>query len=319
VSEAIEIAKALDWTVPVKVQSLRQEEFKSGRYRAMAVHRVRTGVDGDGLVKAFHQQFAAQPTGTNLPIVRDVIVNNGVDFRTVTGATDAPYDIPNLKVEVTNVETGVSTMTWRSVGNSHTEFARESALDELAIASGRDPVDLRRRILKNSPRTLRALEMAAELSDWGTAMPEGHTRGIACSNGFVSHSGQVMEISRDDRGRIRIDRVIFVLDCGITVNPDLVRAQVEGGVLFALGAVSWGEIVLADGGEILTQNFDRYPVMRMRSAPPIEVHLIESTESPGGVGEVSVPTTAPALANAIAALTGQRIRRLPFSKSVKIQ
>src|ERR1700745_876066 len=204
-------------------------------------------------------------------------------------------------------------MLWRSIGNSHTEFARESAIDELAIAAGRDPVDLRRDLLAENPRTLRALELGGE----GAAAPEGHARGITCSS-YLSHSAQVTEISLDDRGRIRIDRIVYTLDCGIQVNPDLIRAQVEGGLLFGLSAAAWGEVVLGDGGEIITQQFDRYPVMRMRSTPTIEVHLIESTEPPTGVGEVSVPSAAPALTNAIAALNGTRIRQLPANNTTKV-
>jgi isoquinoline 1-oxidoreductase beta subunit len=208
-------------------------------------------------------------------------------------------------------------MVWRSVGNSHTEFARESSLDELAIAAGRDPVDLRRDLLVNNPRTLRALQLAAERAGWGSPLPAGRARGIACTN-YLSSSAQVIEVSQDDRKRIHVERIVFALDCGIIVDPDLVRAQVEGGLLWGLGAAAWGEIVLGDGGDILTQNFDRYPVMRMQSIPRIEVHVIESTEAPSGVGEVSVPTVAPALANAIFALTGTRIRRLPMSRTIQI-
>jgi len=208
-------------------------------------------------------------------------------------------------------------MVWRSVGNSHTEFARESALDELAVTAGQDPVDLRRGLLVNNPRTLRTLELAAERVGWDSPPAEGCARGIACTN-YLSHSAQVIEVSQDDRKRIHVERIVFVLDCGIVVNPDLVRAQVEGGLLWGLGAAAWGEIILGNGGEIVSQNFDRYPVMRMQSTPSIEVHLIESTESPSGVGEVSVPTVAPALANAIFALTGTRIRRLPMSRTISI-
>ena len=242
---------------------------------------------------------------------------NGVDFFTTTGAADHPYTLPAFKLESTNVEAGVPTMVWRSVGNSHTEFARECALDELALEAGRDPIDLRRELLSESPRTLRALELAADVVGWGTPPPEGRARGVACS-GFLSHSAQIAEVSLDDRGRVRVDRIVFALDCGIAVNPDLIRAQVEGGLLFGISAAAWGEIVLGDGGDILTQNFDRYPIGRMQSTPAIEIHLVSSDEPPTGVGEVSVPTTAPALANAIAALTGDRIRRLPLSKTIRI-
>ena len=316
-SEAVQIARALDWKHPIKVQSLREEEFKVGRYRAMAVHRVRAGADADGRLTAWHQQIVAAPTSVNLPFVRDVMFTNGVDFFTTTGAVDPPYAVENFRLESTNFETPIPTMVWRSVGNSHTEFARESAVDELAIATGRDPVDLRRELLAGSPRTLRALELAAERADWGSPLPEGRARGIT-SSGFLGHSAQVTEVSLDDRGRVHVDRIVFALDCGRNVNPDLIRAQVESGLLWGLSAAAWGEVVLGEGGEIVTQNFDRYPIVRMRSVPVIEVHLIDSTEPPTGVGEVSVPSAAPALANAIAALTGTRIRDLPFSKAIKI-
>src|SRR6185295_11891838 len=157
-----------------------------------------------------------------------------------------------------------------------------------------------------------------ERAGWGAAPPEGRARGIACSSFLGSHSAQVTEVSLDNRNRVRIERITFALDCGITVNPDLVRAQVEGGLVFALGAAAWGEIVLDQGGQIRTQNFDRYPVMRMQSVPQIDTLLIPSDEPPTGVGEVSVPTAAPALTNAIFALTGTRIRRLPVTKTIKI-
>jgi isoquinoline 1-oxidoreductase beta subunit len=316
-AEAVEIAKALEWKHPIKVQSLREEEFKVGRYRAMAAHRVRAGADGDGHLTAWHQQIVAEPTSVNLPFVRDVMFTNNVDFFTTTGAVDPPYAVENFRLESTNFESRIPTMVWRSVGNSHTEFARESAVDELAIATGRDPVDLRRELLAGSPRTLRALELAAERADWGSPLPEGRARGIT-SSAFLGHSAQVTEVSLDDRGRVHVDRIVFALDCGRNVNPDLIRAQIEGGLLWGLSAASWGEVVLGDGGEIVTQNFDAYPVMRMRSVPQMEVHLIESAEPPTGVGEISVPSVAPALANAIAALTGTRIRDLPFSKTIKI-
>jgi isoquinoline 1-oxidoreductase subunit beta len=191
------------------------------------------------------------------------------------------------------------------------------AIDELEIAAGRDPVDLRRELLADNPRTRRPLDLAAGRSGWGSPLPEGRARGVAASS-FLSHSAQVTEISLDNRNRVHLEKITFALDCGITVNPDLVRAQVEGGLLYALGAAAWGEVVLGDGGQIITQNFDTYPVMRMRSTPQIEVLLIESGEPPTGVGEVSVPTAAPALTNAIAALTGTRIRRLPIAKTIRI-
>jgi isoquinoline 1-oxidoreductase beta subunit len=317
VSEAVQVARALDWKYPVKLQSRREEEFKSGRYRAMAVHRVRASADAGGSLTAFHQQIAAEPTSPNMPLAVDFLFKNGVDYMTTSGAVDGPYALPNFKLETTNVQTGVPIMVWRSVGNSHTEFARESAIDELAAAARRDPVEFRRDLLAGNPRTLRALDLAAERAGWGTPLPEGHARGVACSS-FLSHSAQVTEISLDNRNRVHLEKITFVLDCGIVVDPDLVRAQVEGGLIWGLGAAAWGEVVLGDGGEIVTQSFDRYLVMRMQSVPQIEVVLIESGESPTGVGEVSVPTAAPALTNAIFAATGTRVRRLPISKTMRV-
>ena len=208
-SEAVQVARALDWKYPVKVQSLREEELKSGRYRAMAVHRVRAGADAQGRLTAFWQQIAAEPTSVNLPFVGEVLFKGGVDYMTVGGAVDGPYALPNFRLETTNVQTGLPITIWRSIGNSHTEFARESAIDGLAIAAGRDPVDLRRELLAGNPRTLRALELAAERAGWGTLLPEGHARGVASSS-FLSHSAQVTEISLDDRGRIHLDRIVLL-------------------------------------------------------------------------------------------------------------
>src|SRR5260370_26119513 len=229
----------------------------------MAVHRVRAAVNDQGHVTAVHQQIAAAHVSPNMPFVGDAMVKGGIDTLTTSGAGNHPYEFPNFKLEATNVETGIRTMIWRSVGNSHTEFARESAIDELALATGRDPVDLRRDLLADNPRTLRALELAAEQVGWGTPAPAGRARGVACS-GFLGHSAQIIEISFDDRNRIQLERVVLALDCGIALNPDLVRAQVEGGILFGLSAAAWGEVVLGEGGDIVTQNFDRYPLIRMQ-------------------------------------------------------
>jgi isoquinoline 1-oxidoreductase beta subunit len=316
-TEAVQVAKALDWRYPIKLQSLREEEFKGGHFRPMAVHRVRAATDEKGRLTAMHHHVVAAPTSVNLPYVRDVMFKDGVDFFTTTGAVDPPYRYAAFKLESSNFDSLVPTMVWRSVGNSHTEFARECALDELALAVGRDPIDLRRDLLADDPRTQRVLDLAAKVAGWGAPAPAGHARGVACSS-FLSPSAQIAEVSLDGRNRVHVERVVLVLDCGIAINPDLIRAQVEGGVLFGLSAAAWGEVVLGEGGDIITQNFDRYPVARMQSVPMIEVHIVESGERPSGVGEISVPTTAPALANAIAALTGTRIRRLPLSRSIPI-
>jgi isoquinoline 1-oxidoreductase beta subunit len=317
-TEAVQVAKALGWRFPIKLQSLREEEFKGGHFRPMAVHHVRAAADTHGRLTAMYHHIVAEPTSPNLPYVGDIMFKDRVDFFTTTGAVDPPYGYPAFKLASTNFyDARIPTMVWRSVGNSHTEFARESAIDELAIAAGRDPVHLRKDLLADDPRTLRVLELATKAAGWGSPLPEGHARGVACSS-FLSPSAQIVEITLDARNRVVVERVVFALDPGIAINPDLIRAQVEGGVLFGLSAAAWGEVVLGEGGDIITQNFDRYPVVRMQSVPPIEVHIVESGERPSGVGEIAVPTTAPALANAIAALTRTRIRRLPLSKSIPV-
>lgn len=318
-TEAVEIARALDWRYAIKAQSLREEDFKSGRFRPMSAHRIRAGADARGAVTAFHQELAAKPTGSELPIVSDILVKKGVDFLTVAGAVDTPYAVPNLRVAMANVTHGVPVMTWRSVGSSPTEFARESAIDELALVAGIDPVTMRRGMLSGSPRTLAVLNKVADIVDWRPETARGRGIGIVCSEGFKSHAAAAVEVSSDAQKRIHVERVVFVLDCGLKLTPDLVRAQVEGGILFGLSAALWGEIILGDGGEIVTQNFDRYPLMRMRTTPAIEVHLIDSASEPGGVGEVSVPLMAPAVANAVFNLTGTRIRRLPISKILRVR
>ena len=319
VSEAVQVARALGWKYPVKLQSLREEELKSGRYRAMAVHRVRAGADARGRLTAFHQQIAAEPTSPNLPFVADFLFKDGVDYMTTSGAVNGPYALPNFKLETTNVQTGVPIMVWRSVANSHTEFARESAIDELAIAAGRDPVDLRRDLLKDNPRTLRALELAAERAAGALLLPEGRARGVACQQlpRQPQRPGHRDLPRQPQPGPHRADHLRARLRHQSSTRTWSAR-QVEGGLIYALGAAAWGEVVLGDGGEIITQNFDRYPVMRMQSVPQIDVLLIESAEPPTGVGEVSVPTAAPALTNAIAALTGTRIRQLPITKTIRV-
>ena len=221
-AEVVQVARALGWKHPIKVQSLREEDFKSGRYRAMAVHRVRAAADADGRLTAFHQQIVAEPTSVNLPFVRDVMFTNGVDFFTTTGAADPPYSFENFKLESTNFESGIPTMVWRSVGNSHTEFARESAIDELARAAGRGLERAQRTWLVGEQLSSQVDGVAAEIADWGTPPPEGRARGITCSS-FLSHSANVTEISIDGRGRVHVDRIVFALDCGITINLSLIH------------------------------------------------------------------------------------------------
>ena len=254
----------------------------------------------------------------NLPFVRDVMFTKGVELlrddrrsRPTVRGRELPARVNQLRVA--DPDDGVAIGRQLSygvcarVGDRRARDTRPAGTLSNCDASSSPAV--RGRYARST--------FAAERADWGSPLPEGRARGIT-SSGFLGHSAQVTEVSLDDRGRVHVDRIVFALDCGRNVNPDLIRAQVEGGLLWGLSAAAWGEIVLGESGEIVTQNFDRLPRHADALRPRIEVHLIEVTEPPTGVGEVSVPSVAPALANGIAALTGTRIRQLPFSNTIKI-
>jgi CO/xanthine dehydrogenase Mo-binding subunit/CDGSH-type Zn-finger protein len=206
--------------------------------------------------------------------------------------------------------------TLRAVGHTQNEFAREALIDEAAAAAGVDALAYRRGLLAGSPRLLAVLERVAAAAGWDKPLAAGRARGLAVSNSFRSFSALIAEISQDEKGRLRADRFVFAIDCGRQISPDFIRAQVEGGILFGFSAAVWGQVELDNDGSVRTQNFDSYPIARMRDAPAIEVLLIDSDEEPGGVGEPPVASVAPALVNAIAALRGVRIRSLPITKSI---
>ncbi|WP_328842694.1 molybdopterin cofactor-binding domain-containing protein [Streptomyces sp. NBC_00258] len=317
VSEAVEITQALGFKHPVKVQSSRTEEFKSGQFRPMAAVRVRAGLDATGAITAWDHRVVAQAVAESLPVTGKALFQNGVDILQVVGAIDHPYAFGDQRVEMIHFPTAIPVATWRSIGMVQNVLAIETVLDEIAERLDRDPLELRRDLLVSSPRTLAVLNLAAERSDWFTPLPAGRARGVAVSSGFGTHSALVVEISTDARDQIHLDRIVLVADPGTVVNPDMVRAQLEGGALFGLSAALSGRITLKDGN-VVQQNFDGYPIMRMAGTPDIDIHLVPSGDAPGGIGEVAVPTVAPALVNAIASLRGERIRSLPVSTSTKI-
>jgi len=238
-------------------------------------------------------------------------VRNGLDTDAVEGATDIAYAIPNLRVEYGMLNTPVPVSWWRSVYPSQTAFANECFIDELAQAAGRDPVEFRRALLKDAPRHLAVLDLVADKAGWGRA-PAGHAQGLALHR-FWSDTivAEVAEVSVAD-GKVRVHRVTCAVDCGVAINPDGVRAQIEGGVMYGLSAALHGQITV-DGGRVQQSNFHDYPVVRMPEAPAIEVHLIQSGDAPCGVGEPGTPPIAPAVANAVSRLTGQRVRKLPIT------
>lgn len=296
---------------PVKLLWNREEDFAQGPFRPPAISRFAARLGPDGLPLAWRNVVAGP--SLSLDTVRRLLpalAMDGPDKNHIEGAYELPYAIPNLQVRQLRVDCGVPVASWRSVGHSINAFATECFLDELAEAAGRDPLAYREALLADRPRHLAVLRRAARLGDWGAPLPAGRARGIALHESFGSICAQVVEASVD-QGKVRVQRVSLALDAGSIVNPDMVRAQMEGSVIFALSAALHGEITIADGAAE-QRNFPQQPLLTMAETPAIEVALIESELAPGGVGEPGVPPLAPALANAVSRLLGRRIRRLPI-------
>jgi isoquinoline 1-oxidoreductase beta subunit len=315
IAEAVTIAKAFGRRVPVKLQWSREDDMRAGYYRPMHFHRVAGGVDAAGNVTAWNQRIVGQSLvkGTAL---ESFLMRDGVDESSVEGAA-APYAIPNLRVEAQHPDVGVPVLWWRSVGHTHTAFVTEVFLDELAAAGRRDPVELRRGLLKDHPRHLGVLNLAAEKAGWGTPLPAGRGRGVAVHESFGSFVAEVAEVTVRDDGTFKVDRVVCAVDCGIAVNPDVVRAQLEGGIGYGLSAALREQISLVDG-VVQQSNFTDYQPLRITEMPVVEVHIVPSAEAPSGVGEPGLPPLAPAVANAIRSVTGKPLRRLPFGARVPV-
>jgi isoquinoline 1-oxidoreductase beta subunit len=309
VSEAVHVAKASGR--PVKVVWTREDELRGGYYRPGFVHRARIGTNGGGDPIAWEHVLVGQSILAGTPFEAG-LVRNGIDSTSVEGLVDSPYlkEVPNHRVELHSPKTGITVLWWRSVGHSHTAFVMESLIDELAHAVGSNPVDYRRRLLKNHARHLGVLNLAAEKAGWVQAPAAGRARGIAVHESFGSFAAQVAEVSIES-GRIRVHRVVCAIDCGIAVNPEGIAAQMESGVVFGLSAALHGDLHIRNAA-VQESNFHDYRVLRINEMPVVEVHIVPSAEKPGGVGEVGVPPIAPAVANAVFALTGQRLRDLPF-------
>lgn len=309
VIEATQVAKALG--KPVKVIRTREDDMRAGYYRPMWYDRVVACLDKKGYPLAWHHRIAGQSIVAGTPF-ESAIVKDGIDHTSVEGAADTRYAIPNLQVELHSPKNGVPVLWWRSVGHSHTAFVMESFLDDLAHKTGKDPCQYRKTLLAKHPRHLKVLQTVAAKAGWGKALPKGHGRGIAVHESFGSITAQVAEVSLDKVGAVKVHRVVCVVDCGRVVNPDTVKAQMESGIIFGLSAALYGAITLKNG-RVEQDNFDNYPLVRMAAAPKIEVHIIASQDPPGGVGEPGVPPIAPAVANALFALTGTRVRTLPMT------
>jgi len=308
VREAVHVAKVAK--APVKVAWTREDDLQGGWYRPMWHDRFAAGLDASGEPIAWTHTIVGQSImqGT---LFESFMIKNGVDGTSVEGAADLLYGIPNLQVDLHSPKIGVPVQWWRSVGHSHTGFSVEAFLDEVAHAGGKDPYELRRKLLANQPRMLAVLDLAAQKANWGGKLPPGVGRGIAGHFSFDSYVAQVVEASVAKDGAVRVHRVVCAVDCGTVINPDTVKAQMEGGIVFGLTAALKTEITLKNG-RVEQTNFHDYQMLRIFESPKIEVYIVLSSANPTGVGEPGVPPVAPALANAIFAVTGKRIRRLPI-------
>ncbi|WCM54230.1 xanthine dehydrogenase family protein molybdopterin-binding subunit [Pseudomonas sp. WJP1] len=312
VAEAVQVAKAAGG--PVKTVWAREDDIRGGYYRSAFLHQARVGLGADGLPLAWKHVLVGQSimAGTSLEAA---MVKNGIDKTSVEGVADSPYlqGLANHQVDLHSPKTGISVLWLRSVGHTHTAFVMESLIDELAAATSKDPVEYRRTLLKAHPRHLGVLNLAVEKANWKAPLPDGHALGVAVHESFGSYVAQVAEVSQDNLA-IRVHRVVCAVDCGIAVNPQSIAAQMESCIAFGLGFTLHSKLTIKDG-RVVQSNYHDYQVLRLNEMPVVEVHILPSTEKPGGIGEAGVPPTAPAVANAVYALTGQRLRELPLQLS----
>lgn len=311
VVEAVEIARASGKFI--KMVWTREDDMQGAYYRSSFVHKIKAGVDDKGMPVAWDHTIVGQSilAGTFL----EAMVQNGIDGSSVEGVNDSPYlaDIKDAYVGLHSPKVALPVLWFRSVGHTHTAYAMETFIDELAASAGKDPVEYRQAISKSSPRNLAALNLAAEKAGWGKSLPAGHFQGIAVHASFESHVAQVVEISMNPNNTYKVHKVVCAIDCGLAVNPDGVKAQMESGIIFGLTMAKYGELSFKKG-MLKETNFHNYKIARMNETPEIEVYIVPGTEKMGGAGEPGVPPTAPALANAIFAATGKRMRQPPFDK-----
>ncbi len=312
--EAIEIVKNGKIAVPLKLIWTREDDMTSYYYRPLWVDKVTVGLDRDGMPIAWMQTSVGQSILADTPL-EPYLMKDGLDPMSTEGATDMPYAIPNIQIDLHSPRRNFPVGWFRSVGHSHTAFVKETMIDECAHAADKDPVAYRRLLLADgrNPRDLAVLDLVAQKSGWDKPLEQGFFRGMALHGSFGSYVAIVAEISMSQGRTMKVERVVCAADCGIVVNPDQVIAQLEGGVIFGLNMVIFGEIPIK-AGVVKADNFTAYKLLRMHQAPRVEVHLIPSDEAPGGVGEISTSVIAPAVVNAVFQATGERISNLPVIK-----
>jgi isoquinoline 1-oxidoreductase beta subunit len=293
----------------VKLIWTREEDMRHDLYRPMAAIRFRAALDANGMPTAY---FNRSVTHSILSGIRPDDVKDGIDRSSVEVLTSLPYAFPQYRIEHLIQNTPVPVWFWRSVGASQNGFAVESFIDEVAHASGKDPVELRRLLLKGHPDWLHVLDTVAQKANWGKTMPKGTAQGIAIVESYGSIVGEVAEVSLSQRGEVRVERVVCAVDCGHVVNPLTVAEQMESGIVYGLTAALYGQITI-EHGRVVEGNFDDYPMLRLDGMPEVETHLaLTGGDKWGGIGEPAVPPIAPAVCNAIFRITGKRIRSLPL-------
>jgi isoquinoline 1-oxidoreductase subunit beta len=317
VAEVAFLAKAMQAagmdTVPVKIVWTREDDMAGGYYRPMSAHKVRVGLDENNSVTGFKYNIAAKSIIKGTPF-EAMLMKDGVDHNMTEGAHDTTYALGVMNMDQTLQETKVPVLWWRSVGHTHTAYVMETMIDRIAKETGKDPVALRLELMKDDPRKANVLKLAAEKAGWDTPAPEGRHRGVAVHKSFGSYVAEVAEISFREDGTIKVEKVTAAVDCGTPINPDNIRAQVEGGIGYGLGAILRNQVTLVDG-VVEETNFDTYEPLRISDMPEIDVHIVASNEAPTGIGEPGTPPIGPAVANAIAAAKGEWVTTLPLTKA----
>ncbi len=295
---------------PLKLVWTREDDIKGGYYRPIYVHRMRAGLDENGDIVAWQHRIAGQSIVAGSPF-EGALVKDGIDKTSVEGGNALPYRIPNFSAELHTMPAGVPVLWWRAVGSTHTGFSVEAFLDELLVEAKRDPVEGRLKLLADSPREAGVLKAVAEAADWGRDAPDGRAFGVAVHKSFGTYVAQIAEIGLDADGNPKVHKVWCAVDCGLVLNPEVVKAQMEGGIGYGLGAALYNEVTIKDG-RVAQSNFDDYWPLRITDMPDIEVAIVKSDAPPTGVGEPATPVIAPAVANGFYRLTGKRLRKMPF-------
>ncbi|WP_175693939.1 xanthine dehydrogenase family protein molybdopterin-binding subunit [Burkholderia ambifaria] len=302
--------KAIDGRAPVHLVWTREDDIKGGFYRPMVVHHVRAGVNPDGTISGWEHSLASKPIFIGTPFEASSVNKEGLDSTSVEGVADTPYAIADFHVVQHNIDSAVPVLWYRSIGHTHTAFVMETMIDELALTAGVDPVTFRLELLKDDARGVAVVKLAADKAGWGSPMPKGKGRGIAFHQSFGTRVAMVAEVAVDGN-KVKVERMVAVADVGVAINPDILTAQIEGAIGFALSTVLRNRITLKDG-VVEQSNFDDYEPTRMREMPRVDVHIVKSTESPTGIGEPGLPPVAPAVGNAVAAAIGRHLHALPL-------